>query len=541
VSELETLLAEYGVSIESMESMGKILLAIDLAIDKLGEDYPDEVQDMLKNVMILLGLGVAIAAVIEAPIAAGVAGFVALVGAMFDTFAVGFAGTSTLQHLMEFYTQVIGATDATGIDQAATEFVDVLKSGTEFVAAVISLLTIGQSGWAEMEDALQSLLGLFRSIGDRVGGVLLAPVIGSITSLFQLARNSVTGAAHAVSTVIDVAKQLINQDNIITFLKNGLRLPHLFDVLVHLGGKNDVITALVQTPRLLDEVLNANTDDAKRLIDGLEQSINHFGNIADGARVIEAAIDAKVDLPAVGRLLDLAISSAVGGSSNHPSAAWHNPDAFIYFFTQINKAIQELAAAPKPNVPVPNWDEVVSTLDTFRQHNRGVNRTIVSGTGSQTTVLAYTDISLPTLGTVRVNITEYDFNHFLNRHTIEEFSLSPRNSFTKSSHKSLFPVGHNPSQIIPDALASLQDPRLPQLIETVLLSTDPRYAQIQSPTLPIPVGNFGYELGIDLSTVDASGSPMYRLTSFYPKSGTDVTAVHKNVLQAIAAILEPLP
>ncbi|MGG6298064.1 S8 family serine peptidase [Leptolyngbya sp. AN02str] len=288
VDEIEAFLGERSLSIESMEDVGKILLAVDLAIDKLGEDYPQAVQEMLRSVLILLGIGLAIAALIKAPFAAGVAGFVALIGSMFDAFAVGFAGTETLQHLMEFYTQTINATDAAEIDQAAETFVSVLKSGSEFVAAVLSLVTIGQAGWAEMEDALKSLVSLTRSIADKVGSVLLAPALESITSLLRLARNSVMGAARAIGTVIDVAGQLINGENFITFLKNGLRLPHLLDVLLHLGGKNDVIDVLVQIPRLLDLVLNADTVTAKALIDFLESFMLKFKGLPSAQGFLEA-------------------------------------------------------------------------------------------------------------------------------------------------------------------------------------------------------------------------------------------------------------
>jgi hypothetical protein len=216
VTELENLLGEYGVSIESMGDLGKILLAIDLAVDKLTEDYPQVVQDMLRNILILLGIGLAVGALLKAPFAAAIAGFAALVGGVLDAFAVGFAGTETLTYLMEFYTQAINATDAGGINEAAITFVGVLKSGSEFVAAFVSLLTIGQAGWLEMEDALQSLLRLIKSIADRVGAILLTPVLVGLTTLFRLARNS-------VSAVIDLLHLLISRittDLIVPVIEN---------------------------------------------------------------------------------------------------------------------------------------------------------------------------------------------------------------------------------------------------------------------------------------------------------------------------------
>lgn len=82
-------------------------------------------------------------------------------------------------------------------------FVYALKSGGELAAAGFSLLTIGQAGWVEMGDALQSLLRLIRSMFVRVGSAILSP-IESITTLFRLARNS-------VPNVIEFLQLLVNK------------------------------------------------------------------------------------------------------------------------------------------------------------------------------------------------------------------------------------------------------------------------------------------------------------------------------------------
>jgi hypothetical protein len=500
VVELEAYLGENGLSIESMEEVSKLLLAIDLAIDKLGENHP-VVAEMLKGFGVLFGMGLTIVAALKIPALAAVSGVVALLGAVFDAYIVGYRGSQSVQQLMEFYIQAVTATDAEGIDQAATTLVEAMDEIGEFAGAVVSLLTIGQSGWDEMKDALQDLLGFLRLVADRAGSILIIPVLESIRTLFRYAQDSATGAASAIRE----------------FLKKGKRFLHLFEILVHLIGKTDVFKALAQSSKILNEILNTDTADAKKLIDALGQSISHFGNIADGVRVIETAIDAKVDLVSLERLLHLA-------SSNSGTARWNDPSAIVYFFTHIADAINELTTTPKPGVPIPTWPGAVDALDTFNRVHIG---SIPSGSGSISNVVQSTNLTLPNGSAIQVDLTEERLFHFLTRHTYEEFAFSPRNSFTGNRISTLWTSGYTRTQILQDAQSVLQTSVVRQSIETAITNGQPGPVEITG----VVVGNWQYTIRVALPTPPAT---TYQLIQMFPQSGIPT---HRNVLRGLAEIL----
>jgi len=216
--------------------------------------------------------------------------------------------------------------------------------------------------------------------------------------------------------------------------------------------------------------------------------VAHFGNPADVVRVLDAAGTAGIDSAALQRMLNMAVNEG-----------WRDANRFVEFFQR--------AAAGAPS----SWSAVLDQVDLFLA-NRVAG--VALGSGSNTAAQAAVEVAEVGGGTRRIILSEYDLNHFLNRHTFEEFqfvsaNIKPLNTF--------FAPPMSSATMLAEATAALQDAGTVARIEAALVAGEafPR----------IPFGS--YMLGVDTT--------LNRLTMFYPTSGG--IEISRDVLRGIRAIL----